>query len=128
MIFPSPSRSAAIEIWRAPRISSWKARLELVTERRRTVLYAQPREALVRFAHVYWSQNEATVGIFALIGTLAADVKTGKVIPFAQIQNEFAKSLRETYNIPATEDPIAWAARSPAEDAFAKLHPEIQPR
>ena len=126
MIFPSPSRSAAIEIWQAPRVIGGKARVELVTAKRRTVLYTQPREAFVRFVHVYWSRDEGIVGIFVLNGTLAADVRTGELRSFELIRNDFAKSLRDTYNVPPQEDPIMWAARSDAQFAFSKLHPEIR--
>ena len=128
MIFPSPSRSAAIEIWQAPRIVAGKARVELVTAKRRTVLYTQPREASVRFVHVYWSHDEDIVGVFVLNGTLAADVRTGELKSFEVVRKDFAKSLRDTYELPPQEDPIMCAARSDAQFAFSKLHPEIRLR
>src|ERR1043166_7265952 len=104
MAFPSPSRAAAVEIWQTRFDNSWKARVELVTARARTVLYTQQREALIYFVHVYWLRGETVVGVFAAGGPMAADVRTGESVPFERIRNEFVRSLRETYRIAPGED------------------------
>ena len=126
MTFPSPSRKAAIEIWQTRWVNSWRARVELVTENRRTVLYTQRHEAFIHFVHVYWSPDETKVGVFVAYGILAANVKTGATIPFDEIRKEFAQSIRDTYRLPPQEDPISWAGLADAQFAFARLHPEIR--
>ena len=127
MLFPSPSRAAAIEIWQTRWDNSWRARVELVTEQRRKVLYPELREAFIHFVHIYWSPDETKVGVFVSNGAEAFNVKTGEQLPFDQIRKEFAQSIRDTYHLPPQEhDPIGWASMSEAQFAFSKLHPEIR--
>jgi len=125
MRFQSPSGMSAIEIWQTRFVNTLKARVELVTKQKRIVLYTQQREAWIEFVHVYWSPDEATVGVFAANGELAADVKTGRPIPFERIRKEFAQSIRDTYHLPPGEDPIDWAHLYDSQFAFLRLHPEI---
>jgi hypothetical protein len=82
----------------------------------------------VRFVHVYWSPDEARVGILASglgIWELAFDTKTGKVIPFDQVQNGLVSSIRQSYQLPPNEDPLRWSVLPEAGTAFFKRHPEV---
>jgi len=129
MSFRSPSGGKAIEIWQTAVDNSWGARVELVAAGKETVLYKVPREALIYFVHVYWSPDEARVGVVVTGFTilhLACDTKTGELIPFAQIQADVGKSLERTYRIPPGEDPIQWAAMADAQIEFFRLHPEVR--
>lgn len=129
MGFPAPSGRVAIEIWQPWIDNSMGLRIELVSNGRRQLLYHSPNDAIVYFAHVYWSTDEKIVGILAT-GTgnwqLAFDTNTGKSIPFEQIRNDFGQSITATYHVPRGEDPVSWATSSEAQSAFFKLHPEIR--
>ena len=129
MVFLSPSKRAAVEIWQTRVDNSWGTRAELVTIRGRSVLHENRVEAVVHFVHVYWSPDEAKVGVLVTgmnIWSVAADVDTGKHISFGSIRDDFAQSIRETYRVPLGKDPIRWAALVDGQDAFFKLHPEIR--
>jgi|WetSurMetagenome_2_1015567.scaffolds.fasta_scaffold149806_2 hypothetical protein len=129
MQFPSPSGKAAIEIWQTGLDNGMGARVELVTAQRRTLLVEVPDDSFIHFAHAYWSPGETKVGIFCSGSVLiraAARVATGSAIPFGQIRDELAQSIRDTYQRPAGEDPFNWSADSSAVRQFFKLHPEIR--
>jgi hypothetical protein len=129
MTFRSPSRKAAIEIWQKGIDNSWGARVELVTTKGRTVLYRIPSESYIYFVHVYWSPDEAKVGVLGTghtIFSVACNTATGALIPFEKIREDFGKSIRATYHVPPQEDPIQWAAMADAQVEFSKLHPEIR--
>jgi hypothetical protein len=129
MTFRSPSRKAAIEVWQKGIDNSWGARVELVTNRGRTVLYQVRADSFINFFHVYWSPDETNAGILATgakIFSLACNTKTGALIPFDGIREDFGKSIRAAYHVPPGEDPIQWAAMADAQVEFFKLHPEIR--
>jgi hypothetical protein len=128
MTFPSPSHRARIEIWQTRLDNHWGTQVRLVSPQRRAVVFENRTEAWVYFVHVYWSSEEARVGVMASGGNiwrLAFDVDSGKEVPFDSIRDEFARSIRQTYRVPPDQDPIQWAAMSEAQGAFFRLHPEI---
>ena len=129
MTFPSPSRRAAIEIWQTRLDNSWGTRVRLTTVERKAVVFENRREAHIYFVHVYWSPDESKVGV---LGTgskswgVACDVRTGELIPFETIEEEFGESIRKMYHVPPKEDPVKWASSNDAHQAFFRLHPEIR--
>ena len=127
MTFHSPSRRARIEIWQRRVLSDKGARFELINEGRRTVLETVDRDTIIQFVHVYWTPDESKVAVVVaglMILHLAANVKTGSPLPFESIRQQVAKSITETYHVPAGEDPIQWA-HSDGQDEFMKRHPEM---
>ena len=128
MLFSSPSKRMAVEIWQTPIDNSWHMQVDLTTGKRRFVLYESPNEAFAHFVHVYWSPHEARVGIL-ITGTglweLAYDTKTGKEIPFTAIQAALAHSIAVAYHLKEENDPIQWAGSPEAHEEFFRLHPEI---
>jgi hypothetical protein len=129
MAFPSPSRKSTIEVLQTRFANEWGIRVEIVAGKRRTKLYERRGETIIYFVHVYWSPDESTVALLATgspIFGVAFDENRGKQIPFGQIRNEIGESIRETYHVPAGNDPVAWAALSEAQHAFARRHPEIR--
>ena len=129
MTFPSPSGKAAIEIWQTGLDNGMGARVELVTARRRTLLVHVPDDSFINFAHAYWSPGETNVGIFcsgSVFIRAAARIETGGAIPFGQIRDELAQSIRDTYHRPAGEDPFNWSTSSEAVRQFYKFHPEVR--
>ena len=132
--FESPSHDAAIEIWQTRGDPTWGTRVELVSGRKSTIkrtrIFENRREAIVQFVHVYWSPDETTVGVMASganVWYVAFDLPAGVEIPFAQIRDDFAESIRKAYDVPKAEDPIDWAARADAAVAFGTVHPEMLP-
>ena len=97
MTFRSPSRRAAVEIWQKGIDNSWGSRVELVTPKGSTVIYRLSTDSFIYFVHVYWSPDETRVGV---VGTgygsfhLARSTVTGAPIPFEQIRDEMANSIR----------------------------------
>jgi hypothetical protein len=129
MIFPSPSKKAAIEVWQRPIANEWGAQVELVTARRRSVLDKITREAFIYFVHVYWSADETKVGVLATgfnFCRVAYDIRNDKLLPFDQIRAELGRSISRMYRVPSGEDPVEWAATADAQAEFFKLHPEIR--
>jgi hypothetical protein len=129
MSFPSPSRNAAIEIWQTRIANERGFQVEFVSDRQKVVLDKITREAIIYLVHVYWSPDEARVGVFASGANfckVAYDIRARKVIPFAEVQDDMAKSISETYHVPKDEDPIGWASGAMAQSEFFRLHPEIR--
>lgn len=129
MTFPSPSRRAAVEIWQTRFANEWGTRVVLATARGRTTVFENRREAIVYLVHVYWSPDEKEFGILstgANIWYFACNAETGKQIPFEQIRNPLAQSIKAMYQVPHGKDPISWAASADAQAAFFRLHPEIR--
>ena len=129
MTFRSPSRRSAIEVWQRGIDNSWGGKVELVNGRQRTVLYRVDGDSYIYFFHVYWAPDETKVGILVTgtkIFNLACNTKTGALIPFGDIREDFRKSIRATYHVPPEEDPIQWAAMADAGIEFFKVHPEIR--
>lgn len=81
------------------------------------------------FVHVYWSPDEAKVGVLTTGFNgweLAFDVASGRRIQFDEIRKDFADSIRKSYQVPASDDPLSWAESAEACEEFFKLHPEIK--
>ncbi len=128
MVFSSPTKRVAVEIWQTRIESSMGMRIELVSGQRRFVVYRSPNEALAYFVHVYWSADETKVGVIATgngLWELAFDVGTGTPISFSEIRDGLARSIGETYHLVGTHDPVAWASSTEAQSRFFELHPEI---
>jgi hypothetical protein len=129
MVFPSPSGKASVEIWQTGIDNSRGTRVDLLSSSGHAVIYENRREALVYFVHVYWAPDERSAAVLATganIWSVAFDVPSGRLRPFESVRDGFARSLKRTYTIPATDDPISWATSAKAQDAFFKLHPEIR--
>ncbi len=73
MTFRSPSRRAAIDIWQPRRHNGRALQIHLVTPGSDLMLQEFPQEGLLTFVHVYWSPDEATVGLTAT-GTIGFDL------------------------------------------------------
>jgi hypothetical protein len=117
MVFSSPTKRVAVEIWQTRIESSMGMRM-----------YRSPNEALAYFVHVYWSADETKVGVIATgngLWELAFDVGTGTPISFSEIRDGLARSIGETYHFVGTHDPVAWASSTEAQSRFFELHPEI---
>lgn len=128
MTFSSPSGRAAVEVWQSRFDNFQRARVDLIVNHRRTNIYSQSREAGIYFVHVYWSTDEAKVGVVATgfaYFNIAADVTTGQALPFDLIRNDVARSIRAEYQVPNNLDPIKWAAENSAHEEFFNRHPEI---
>ena len=128
MAFRSPSGTSAVEIWQTKLDNSLHMRVELVKGTQRRQLYQSPNDAYVRFVHVYWSPDEAKVGILASglgVWPIAFNINTGSVIPFSEVQDELVKSVRQTYRLPPDEDPLKWSVSPEAGIAFFQRHPEV---
>lgn len=129
MRFPSPSGRSAIEVWQTQFANELGTRIRLVTPDRSVFVFENRREAHVYFVHVYWSEDETRAGVIATganIWQVALDAVTGKQIPFGQIRESFAASLRKTYEVPTGEDPIEWAASADAQNQFFRRHSDIK--
>lgn len=127
MVFPSPSKRSALEIWQTRIDNSWHMRVERSTNQRRFRVYESPNEAFVYFVHVCWSPDEAKVGVIATgtgLWEMAFDPRTGKPVSFNEIEGEMSRSIAEAYHLHG-RDPIAWASSTEAHAEFFKLHPEI---
>jgi hypothetical protein len=126
MTFPSPSHKAAIEVLQRPLANELGILVQFVSSERKITLYERRREAFVNFVHVYWSQDQTTVGVFAagsLSFGVALDTRSGKEVAFQQVEPDIRQSIRNTYHLADADDPLQWAWSSAGATAFAKLHP-----
>jgi hypothetical protein len=135
MIVFSLSHKSSIEIYQSQFPVS--VQVDLVTTGRRTVLIQQKSDATISFIHVFWSRDESKVAVLSTgyaTFAIAAEVGSGAQIPFDLIKKDFALSLRETYKLPAVYpdepnlefDVFKWAQTEYADQAFAKLHPDVK--
>jgi hypothetical protein len=127
MVFQSPSKRSAVEIWQTAIDNSWHMRVELTTGTKRFRIYQSPNEAFAHFVHVYWAPDETRVGLIATgsgLWELAFDTRAGTPIPFSEIHSEMARSIAETYQL-GQQDPISWASSTDAAARFFESHPEI---
>lgn len=127
MVFRSPYGHDDIAIWQKGPDNSWAAKVEVSMDHRRTELITV-REAFIYFVHVYWSSDGSRVGVLTAGSTpvhVAYDLKLHKNIPFTEIRDEVARSIRTAYHLSDAQDPLRWAESPQASDAFFRLHPEI---
>lgn len=128
MSFSSPSKGMAVEVWQTPVDNSWHMQLDLTTQKGRLVLYESPNEAFAHFVHVYWSPDEARVGILITgsgLWELAYNTRSGAEIPFIDVREALANSIARTYHLTRQKDPLEWAGSTEAHARFFQLHPEI---
>ncbi len=128
MDFPSPSGKSAVEMWQTRIDNSFHMRADLVSGARRVALYTSPNDAVVTFVHVYWSPDEAKVGILASgvgIWDLAFDTRTGAAVPFDQIRDSLFNSIRQTYRLSKDEELLRWSSSREGAVACFRRHPEI---
>lgn len=128
--FPSPSGDATIELLQTRVDRTWGTRVDLVTQQGRKTVFENRTEAYVYFVHVNWSLDGTVAGVMVTgfnNWRLAINAQTGEEVSFGQIRDDFAESIRLTYDLPSEVDPIAWAATSAAHTAFLTSHPDYDP-
>jgi len=129
MTFPSPSGKAVVEIFQPPIENSWGVQVDLVRSGGRTRLFEGHRDEFLYFVHVYWSPDETTVGVLARGFTrfeIAYDSSASKQIPFSEIRNDLADSIKRFYGLPQALDPFDWVETTEGQCAFFARHPEFK--
>jgi hypothetical protein len=127
-VFASPSGLAVIEVLK-PRRPNSRLAIVLATKSSKREIYRTSGETFFSFADVYWSPDEAVVGVVITgtnLFTLAFDVHSGKIIPFDSVRPQIAAAIRKHYKLPPDIDPIRWTWSGEAQNQF--IETEIAPK
>jgi hypothetical protein len=127
MRFPSPSGQSEFEVWQRSIANEFGARFAVVTRGSRTFVGNESEgDNIIYFVHVYWTPDESKVGVFgagAQRWNRAFEVQSGKEIPFDEIRQGMANSIRTEYLVPKDADPFGWAQAHPHE--FLRHHKDV---